>query len=205
MRARGIVSLCASGLTDLQQDTSVDPCEDFYTYSCGKWDASASIPDDKTSWLRSWDIPSERIENEMKAAMEEDKGIVGTFYKSCMDEEAISKLGTHATCTCVAHAPCSCIVVYIHVDITPRVYSLVCRSSIDECGVLRPGNKPLQPMLQKVEEVKDMKSLTEMLVWMGNRDNGALFGWGVSPDSEHPETRAFYMSPGGMTLPDQVI
>merc|ERR1712216_1061754 len=138
-------------------DTSVDPCEDFYTYSCGKWDASASIPDDKTSWLRSWDIPSERIENEMKAAMEEDKGIVGTFYKSCMDEEAISKL----------------------------------------------GNKPLQPMLQKVEEVKDMKSLTEMLVWMGNRDNGALFGWGVSPDSEHPETRAFYTSPGGMTLPDQ--
>lgn len=85
----------------LPQDTSVDPCEDFYTYSCGKWDASATIPDDKTSWLRSWDIPSERIENEMKAAMEEDQGIVGMFYKSCMDEEAINKLGT----ACVPFAP----------------------------------------------------------------------------------------------------
>jgi predicted metalloendopeptidase len=93
----------------------------------------------------------------MKAAMEEDKGIVGTFYKSCMNEEAIKKL----------------------------------------------GNLPLQPMLKRVEEVKDMKSLTAMLVWMGNRDNGALFGWGVSPDSQSPTTRAFYLSPGGMTLPDQ--
>jgi len=52
-------------------DSTVDPCEDFYTYSCGKWDAKATIPDDKTSWLRSWDIPSERIETEMKKAMEE--------------------------------------------------------------------------------------------------------------------------------------
>lgn len=138
-------------------DNSIDPCEDFYTYACGKWDAAAKIPDDKTSWLRSWDIPAERIENEMKAAMEEDTGIVGTFYQSCMDEEAINKVGIG----------------------------------------------PLQPMLKKIDEVKDMKTLTNMLVWMGNRDNGALFGWSISPDSEHPETRAFYLSPGGMTLPDQ--
>ena len=89
--------------------------------------------------------------------MEEDTGIVGTFYQSCMDEEAINKVGIG----------------------------------------------PLQPMLKKIDEVKDMKTLTNMLVWMGNRDNGALFGWSISPDSEHPETRAFYLSPGGMTLPDQ--
>ena len=138
-------------------DDSVDPCTDFYAYACGSWDQKASIPDDRTSWLRSWDIPSERIEQQMKVAIEEDTGVVGTFYKSCMDEAAINEL----------------------------------------------GNKPLQPMLAKVDEVNDMKSLTETLVWMGNHDNGALFGWNVSPDSEHPQRRAFYLSPGGMTLPDQ--
>ena len=138
-------------------DDSVDPCTDFYAYACGSWDQKASIPDDRTSWLRSWDIPSERIEQQMKVAMEEDTGVVGTFYKSCMDEAAINEL----------------------------------------------GNKPLQPMLAKVDEVNDMQSLTETLVWMGNHDNGALFGWNVSPDSEHPQRRAFYLSPGGMTLPDQ--
>ena len=46
----------------------------------GSWDASAKIPDDKTSWLKSWDLPAKRIEDEMLKTVEKDDGIVGTYY-----------------------------------------------------------------------------------------------------------------------------
>lgn len=31
-------------------DSAVDPCEDFYSYSCNGWIKSNPIPEGKTSW-----------------------------------------------------------------------------------------------------------------------------------------------------------
>ena len=31
-------------------DRSVDPCVDFYTYSCGGWNKQNPIPPDQASW-----------------------------------------------------------------------------------------------------------------------------------------------------------
>ena len=42
-------------------DPGVDPCTDFFTYSCGGWLKKNPIPPDKTSWgiPRSWRMTTE--------------------------------------------------------------------------------------------------------------------------------------------------
>ncbi|MGH9651386.1 MAG: M13 family peptidase, partial [Terriglobales bacterium] len=33
-------------------DPSADPCDNFFQYACGKWNAANPIPPDKTRWGR---------------------------------------------------------------------------------------------------------------------------------------------------------
>src|SRR5258708_5170102 len=37
-------------LDTASMDTSVDPCTDFYTYSCGGWMKKNPIPPDQSNW-----------------------------------------------------------------------------------------------------------------------------------------------------------
>ena len=81
---------------------TVDPCADFFTYSCGGWIRNNPIPADQASWdaygklqeqnrqvlrqiLEAAAVPSP------KRSAEEQK--IGDYYASCMDEAAIEKLG----------------------------------------------------------------------------------------------------------------
>jgi hypothetical protein len=50
-------------------------------WSAGSFDKEASIPKDKSSWLKAWDITDKKIQDQMKLAIDKDDGIVGTYYK----------------------------------------------------------------------------------------------------------------------------
>jgi putative endopeptidase len=83
-------------------DKSVDPCENFYRYSCNNWFKRNPLPADQTSYgrftelfelnrlhlreiLEAAAVPSaSRTPNEQK---------IGDEYASCMDTSAIDKLG----------------------------------------------------------------------------------------------------------------
>ena len=83
-------------------DKTVDPCVDFYTYSCGGWVKKNPIPPDQASWSTYGKLEDEnraQLRAILEEAAERDAARnavtqkIGDYYASCMDEAAIEKLG----------------------------------------------------------------------------------------------------------------
>src|SRR5271157_6207824 len=83
-------------------DTSVDPCVDFFAYSCGGWIKRNPIPPDQSSWDTYSKMQDEnrfklRDILEAAAAPAANRNAVtqkiGDYYASCMDEKAIDSKG----------------------------------------------------------------------------------------------------------------
>jgi endothelin-converting enzyme/putative endopeptidase len=83
-------------------DRSVDPCVDFYTYSCGGWRQKNPIPPDQASWSVYGKLTDENqrfiwgiLEDAARPSASRNaiQQKIGDFFSSCMDEAAIEKAG----------------------------------------------------------------------------------------------------------------
>lgn len=85
-------------------DRSVDPCVDFYQYSCGGWQEKNPIPADQTGWSVYGKLYEDNlgflrgILEQAATAKQRDSVTqkIGDFYAACMDEAAVDKQGLAA-------------------------------------------------------------------------------------------------------------
>ncbi len=83
-------------------DKSIDPCADFYHYSCGGWQKKNPIPPDQTSWSVYGKLYEDNLNflrgmleraakpGSQRSAVEQK---TGDFYAACVNEAAVEKQG----------------------------------------------------------------------------------------------------------------
>ncbi|MBI5533150.1 MAG: M13 family metallopeptidase [Deltaproteobacteria bacterium] len=90
------------GLDLASMDASVDPCTDFYKYSCGGWMKNNPIPADQSSWSVYGKLADENLqylwgilEDAAKPVATRDvvQQKIGDYFASCMDTESVEKSG----------------------------------------------------------------------------------------------------------------
>jgi len=91
------------GLDPASMDRTVDPCVDFYAFSCGGWMARNPIPPDQGAWSVYAKLEGD-IERHLwgllqaaadpSAARSPAQMQIGDYFAACMDEARIESLGS---------------------------------------------------------------------------------------------------------------
>jgi len=110
LNAQSAASAAPQPLTDMPYspsldvtslDRSVDPCQDFYRFSCGGWMKNNPIPADQARWSVYSKVANDNLqflwgllEADSKASNRTPtQQKVGDYFAACMDTAAIDKLG----------------------------------------------------------------------------------------------------------------
>lgn len=76
-------------------------------------------------------------------------------------------------------------------------------SAMDTNRIEKLGFRPIEGDLKRVEQVKSVQEMFELLADFHRRGIGGIFDAGIGADEKNSSIYAYYLSQGGLTLPDR--
>lgn len=140
-------------------DRSVDPCTDFFAYSCGGWVKNNPIPPDQPAWdtySKMQDENTARLRGILEAASANDPRRnavtqkIGDYYASCTDERAIEAKGADALK----------IMLY-------RITAIKSKQELADVA----SSMPTANVLFRLESIQDFRDASQVVA---NADQGGL-------------------------------
>ena len=159
-----------------QADRSLDPCQDFYKFSCQKWLTANPIPADQVVWgtgsgLNIWNLNVSRETMEQaakKSSRSQVEQQVGDYWSACMDEKGIDTAALR--------------------DLTPDFHRIAAIK--DKAGLID-------------EVARIHKSLPAAWAADGNQTAAPMFGFGSSQDLDDASLVILSIDQGGLALPSR--
>lgn len=74
-------------------NANVDPCDDFYAFSCGQWLRETEIEPEKSSVYVGFTTVSDRNQQVLREIMKDNWPYLGELYGSCMNQTALNATG----------------------------------------------------------------------------------------------------------------
>ncbi len=172
-------SMESVGLDETALDRSVDPCQDFYQFACGKWMERTEIPADRPLWTRSFSVIADRNEAALHKILEDaahdggDPHTPGAAAAAKTDDPVLRKIGAY-------YGAC-----------------------MDEAAIEAEKTKPLAPLLALIKKVKDEKSLVSTLSELHKHQIWAIFDLTETQDAKDATQVIAEVDQNGLGLPDR--